>query len=70
MALGRFCFRVLLENALAVVFYTCVLVGGCGCSIYIRVVLSGTVSCAFINYAPIAASAVDSMEFVMILHTL
>ena len=69
MALDRFCFRVLVANALAVLLSTCILVGGYGCPISMRVVLSGTATCEFINDSPIFASAADAMTFVMILHT-
>ena len=68
MALDRFCFRVLLANALAVVFSTCIIVEGHGCIISMRVVCSGTASCAFINDAPSYASASNAMTFVMFLH--
>ena len=70
MALDRFCFRVLLENSLAVVFSTCIIVVGCGCPIYIIVVRSRNSSREFINDAPISASDADDMTFVMILHIL
>ena len=66
----RFCFKLLSENALSLVFYTCIIVGGCGFPIYTRFASSGTVSCAFINDAPISASAADAMTFVIIFHTL
>ena len=70
MALDFFCFRVLSENELAVVLYTCIIVGGRGFPISMRVVCSGTASCTFINDASISASAADAMTFVMIFHTL
>ena len=70
MALDQFCFRFLLANELAVVFFTCILVGGGGCLIYMRVANSRTASCEFINDAPIYASDVNAMAFVVIFHTL
>ena len=66
MALDQFCFRFLLANELAVVFFTCILVGGGGCLIYMRVANSRTASCEFINDAPIYASDVNAMAFVVI----
>ena len=69
IALDRFCFRVLIENSLAMVFSTCILVKGCRCTISMRVVRSGTASCAFINDAPISVSSVNANVVFMILHT-
>ena len=60
----------MLANSLAVVLFTCIIAGDCGCPISIRVVRSGTTYCAFINDAPISASDAYAMKFVMILNTL
>ena len=70
VALGRFCFRFLLANSLSEVFSTFIPVGGCRCTISIRVVRSGTASYAFLNDAPISDSTADAMTFFIILHTL
>ena len=68
--LGPLLLQFFLENTLAVVLSTCIIVGGCGCTIYTRVAIPGNTPYAFINDAPISASASDAMIFVMILHTL
>ena len=66
MDLERFCFRVLFTNTLDVVLSTYILVVGYGCPISIRVVCSGTASCAFVKDAPIPDSTVDAMKCFMI----
>ena len=57
------------EKTLDMVFYTCIIVGGFFCPIYIRVVNSRTTSFAFINDVLISASSAYVMVFVTISHT-
>ena len=59
-----------MEKALYVVFSNCIIVGGWGFPISIRVVSYGTASCSFINNSLFSTSAIYAMAFVMILHTL
>ena len=61
-----FFFMVPFTKLLAVVLSTCRGVGGCGCPIYINVVLMGTASCQFMYPAPIYASAADPMTLLII----
>ena len=45
----------------AVVLSVCIGVLGCGCPISMRAILAGMASRAFMNNAPISASAADDM---------
>ena len=45
----------------AIVLSVCIGIFGCGCPISIRAILAGMASRAFMNNAPISASAADDM---------
>ena len=68
--LGPLLIQGFVRKSLAVLFSTSIIVGGCGCPISIRVMSSGTASCAFINDSPISASSAYAMIFVVILNIL
>ena len=69
MALVLLGWRFRFTTPNAVVLSVCIGVGGWGCPISSRVVLAGMASRAFMNNAPISASAADDMTALMICAT-